>query len=325
MSTRQKGTEKKLPHQAIRPLLFIPLALLACLLVLPSCKKNTPPDYKIYQNMGNYMKAKLEAAGATVRKDMPDKFAPDVDYIKRLGPLLKLVFGSSKLQVYLQSYESDSIAVGSISQFEAPPRSDNYTDCAFLVRSVASIGAPVMHGDKRAPMSGSSDGFAMDFYNYDNASIDVDTFFGSAGIAKLTEAMALVEKYQVPELDEKGDRDRGHLTAYLDPYKSPYRLELAAPETDNETARKAYFDNVLQAFEMYQDAYFAALDNTTQDNDGDIVQGRATAAAAFMTLFDVNDIAVKLGRLLFGKTDFPLYFSQGFWREGFYGSDNTTE
>ena len=324
MATRQKGTEKKIPHQEFRPLLFIPLALLACLLVLPSCK-NTPPDYKIYQNMGDYMKDKLIDSGATARTDMPDIFASAAGYTVRLKGLIRLVFGSPKLQVYLRSYESDKIAVGSISQFEVPPGSDNYTDCAFVVRPVASIGAPVMHGDKRAPMAGSADEFSMDFYNYDNASIDVDKFFGSEGIAKLTEAMALVEKYQIPELDAKGKRDRGHLTAYLDPYKSSYRLELAAPETDNEIVRKAYFDNVLQAFEMYQDAYFAALDNTTQDNDGDIVQGRATAAAAFMTLFDVNDIAVKLGRLLFGKTDFPLYFSQGFWREGYYGSDNTTE
>ena len=321
MTNRNEFSGKKFQTRAI-PL--IPLVALACLLCLPSCKPSAP-DYKIYQNMGNYMKGKLIAAGATVRTDMPAEFAPGVDYIKRLKGLIRLVFGSSKLQVYLQSYESDRIAVGSISQFEAPPGSDNYTDCAFVVRPVASIGAPVMHGDKRAPMAGSADEFSMDFYNYDNDSINVDKFFGDEQIAKLNQAMELVKQYQIPELDEKGERDRGHLTAYLDPYKSPYRLELAAPETDDETARKAYFDAVLQAFEMYQDAYFAALDNTTQDNDGDIVQGRATAAASFMTLFEVNDFAVKLGRLLFGKTDFPLYFSQGFWREGWYGSDNMTE
>ncbi|MCX5899440.1 MAG: hypothetical protein NTX06_01675 [Proteobacteria bacterium] len=321
MADRNECSGKKFQTRSI-PL--IPLVALACMLLLPACK-SPPPDYDLYENMGAYMKGKLVDAGATVRTDMPALFAPGTEYIKRLNPLLRLVFGSGKLQVFLQSYESDRIAVGSISQFEVPPESGNYTDCAFVVRPTAKIGAPIMHGDARAAMSGSDEEFSMDFYNYDNASVDVDKFFGNAQIAKLNEAMALVAQYQIPELDEKGERDRGHLTAYLDPYKSPYRLELAAPETESE--REAYANAALQAFQLYQDAYFAALDNATQNDDGDIVEGRATATASFMALFESEDIAVKIGRLLFGKKDFPLYFNQGFWRTGWYGygSDNATK
>lgn len=318
MANRNECSGKRFQQN---PVSLIPLLALSCLLMLPSCKptENNP----LYKNMGDYMQGKLVAAGATVRTDMPEKFAPGVDYIKRLSPLLKLVYGSARLQVYLQSYESDKIAVGSISQFEVPPQSGTYTDCAFVVRPVASIGAPFMHGDARASMAGSDEEFSMDFYNYDNESIDVDTFFGAEQLAKISQAMALVAQYQIPELDAKGERDRGHLTAYLDPYKSPYRLELAAPEDESE--HTAYITAVQQAFELYQDAYFAALDNATRDNDGVTVQSRATAAASFMSLIEAEDIAVALGRLQFGKKDFPLYFNEGFWRQGYYGSDNATE
>ena len=316
MANRNEFSGKKLQP---RSLPLIPLVVLACMLLLPACKKTPPPDYKIYQNMGAYMKDKLVDAGATVRTDMPDKFKPGVPYKKDLKGLIRLVFGSSQLQVYLQSYESDKIAVGSISQFEAPPGSDNYTDCAFVVRPAASIAAPFMHGDKRAPMAGSSDELSMDFYNYDNDTINVDEFFGAAQIAKLNQGMALVAQYQ------KTGEDRGHYTTYLDPYKSPYRLELTAPETDNEPARKAYFDAVLQAYELYQDAYFAALANAEPDTATATIDARKTAAAAFINLVETEDTAVKLGKLLFGTTDLPLYFNDGFWREGVYGSDNMTE
>ena len=318
MATKHESTGKNFRHLLPRPLTLVPLVMLACLLVLPSCKKTTPPDYKIYQNMGAYMKAKLIDAAATERTDMPDKFKPGKEYTKTLGLLLRLVFGSPNLQVYLQSYESDRIAVGSISQFEAPPGSDNYTDCAFVVRPAASIAAPFMHGDKRAPMAGSSDELSMDFYNYDNDTINVDEFFGAAQIAKLNQGLALVAQYQ-----KSGD-DRGKYTPYLDPYKSPYRLELAMPKNADEAARKAYFDAVLQAFELYQDAYFAALASAEPDTNTANIDSRKTAAATFINLVETKDTAVKLGKLLFGATDLPLYFNQGFWREGFYGTDNST-
>jgi hypothetical protein len=319
MATRQNFLERKSAHSGISFPLFIPLALLACLLVLPSCTNTKPFDYKIYQNMGAFMKAKLIDAGATERTDMPDKFKPGVTYKKNLSLLLALIFGSPDLRVYLQSYESDRIAVSSISQFEAPPGSDNYTDCAFVVRPTAKIAAPFMHGDKRAPMAGSSDDLSMDFYTYDKdriADMDayVDNFFG-AEKAKLIAGMALVAQYQ------KILPDRGKYTPYLDPYKSKYRLELALPKNSDEAARKAYFDAVLQAFKLYQDAYFAALANAESTSDEATIDARATAAGAFIELIKAKDAAYSLGKMLFGEEDIPLYFEQGFWREGFYGAE----
>jgi hypothetical protein len=301
----------KAPGQA-PPFRLFPFVLLA-LLLLPSCKA-APPDYDLYENMGAYMKGKLVASGATVRTDMPAKFAPGVPYIKNLG-LLSLIFGSSELQVYLQSYESSRIAVGSISQFEAPPGSGNYTDCAFVLRSSANLGAPIMHGDARADMAGSGEKFSMDFYNYDSDTISLDEFFSPAQVAKLNQAMELVEQYQIPGPPAG---NRGSLTKYLDPYKSSYRLDLAAPKND-ETARKAYAEAALQAFKLYQDAYFEALAAAEADTETATVQGRVKATDAFINLFEANDTAVSLGRLLFGAEDFPLYFNKGFWREGYYG------
>jgi|GEM_PF-343597 len=291
---------------------FIFFALIACML-LPSCKP-AAPDYDLYENMGAYMKDKLVASGATVRTNMPAKFAPGVTYIKELG-LLSLIFGSPQLQVYLQSYESARIAVGSISQFEAPPGSGSYTDCAFVVRPAANIAGPIMHGDARAAMAGSGEKFAMDFYTYDSDTISLNEFFGPGQIAKINQAMDLVAKYQIPAPPAG---DRGNLTKYLNDYKSAYRLELAAPK-DNETARKAYADAALQAFKLYQDAYFEALAAVKADTDSAVVQGRKDATDAFINLFEANDTAVSLGRLLFGAEDFPLYFNEGFWREGYYG------
>lgn len=317
MATWHHYTAVKLRHLLPRTATRILVILLACLFLLPSCKPS-PPDYDLYEDMGDYMQAKLIAAGATVRTDMPGIFAPGTDYIKRLRGLVRLVFGSKTLQVYLQSYEGDTIAVGSISQFEVPPESGAYTDCAFVVRPTAKIGAPIMHGDARAAMSGTDEEFSMDFYTYDNDTVDLDTFFTADGLGWIADAMALVAQYQIPELDEKGERDRGRLTAYLDPYKSPYRLELAAPE-DDEAAREAYVEAALAAFKLYQDAYFDGLANAVQDDDGGTVQQRATTTAAFMDLFEAEDVAVMIGRLLFGKDDFPLYFNEGFWREGYFG------
>ena len=302
------ATRHKLPATTI-----IPLVLMACLLVLPACQK--APSSDIYQKMGDYMKAKLVDAGATQRvpPDMPSIFDPKTEYTKTLKGLIRLVFGSNELEVYLQSYENPKIAVGSISQFEVPPKSGTYTDCAFVVRPSARIAAPFMHGDKRAPMAGSSDEFSMDFYNYDQDNIDVDKFFG-AEIDKLKKGKELVLDYQKV-------KDRGKYTAYLDPYKfQEYRLELAAPKNADDAASKAYFDAVLQAFELYQDAYFAALAKAVPDNDTAIIDARKTAAEAFIKMVETEDTAVKLGKLLFGPTDLPLYFNEGFWREGFYGN-----
>jgi hypothetical protein len=244
---------------------------------------------------------------------MPALFAPGTEYIKRLRGLVRLVFGSSKLQVYLQSYESDRIAVGSISQFEVPPESGNYTDCAFVVRPTAKIGAPIMHGDARAAMSGSDEEFSMDFYNVNMAEIDVDTFFGDQ-IDKLTQGLALVAQYQ------RTGEDRGKYTRHLDPYKSDYRIEIEIPDTDVEAELQAYHDSALAAFKLFADAYLTALARLEPEDDADLISGTKAGTDVFINTLLEEDTAAKLGLLLFKEeAAFSHYFNEGFWRAGYYG------
>lgn len=292
---------------------FYPCAAALCLvcsLLLPACG---PPadDFDLYQNMKGYAQQKFEAAGAVQRADMPAKFAPGVRYIADLKGLIALVFGSRQLEVHLVSYESPAIAVASISQFEVPPNSANYTDCAFVVRPAANIRAPYLHGDALKGMAGMHTKFSMDFYNIDNASIDVDVFFGDQ-IEKLEQGLALVEQYQIT------GEDRGKYTPHLDPFKSKYRIEIEEPDSDDDAVREAYADAALQAYKLFMDAYFASLERLQPEDDTVLIQGVKDGTDAFIDLLYAEDTAVKLGKQLFGD-DIDDYFLKGFWREGYYG------
>lgn len=267
-------------------------------------------DYDLYGNMKSYAQEKFLASGATLRQDMPEAFTQD--YIANLSGLIRLVFGASQLQVHLTSYESSAMAVASISQFEVPPASGNFTDCAFVVRPAANMRAPFLHGDALKGMAGMSTSFSMDFYNVDNASIDVDTFFGDQ-IAKLQEGLALVEQYQ------RTGEDRGKYTKHLVPYKSKYRIEIEQPDTKDETELKAYADSALAAYKIFMDAYFTSLERLQPENNATLIQGVKDGTATFITILYENDTAVKLGKMLLDD-DFDDYFLKGFWREGYYGS-----
>lgn len=288
----------------------ISMILPLCSLLLFSCG---PPadDFGLYQDMKEYAQQKYEESGATQRTDMPQKFAPGVEYVANLKGLIALVFGSPKLEVHLLSYGSPSIAVASISQFEVPPDSGNFTDCAFVVRPAANIRAPYLHGDALKGMAGMDTSFSMDFYNVDNASIDVDVFFGDQ-IAKLEEGLALVEQYQ------RTGEDRGKYTKHLVPFKSKYRIEIEEPDTDDDAAREAYANAALQAYKLFMDAYFTSLGRLQPEDDAALIQGVTEGTEAFINLLYEEDTAASLGKMLF-EDDFDDYFLKGFWREGSYG------
>ena len=288
----------------------ISIMLPLCSLLLFACGQPAD-DFGLYKNMKEYAQQKYEESGATQRADMPQKFAPGEEYIANLKGLIALVFGSRQLEVHLLSYESPSIAVASISQFEVPPDSENFTDCAFVVRPAADIRAPYLHGDALKGMAGMSTSFSMDFYNVDNASIDVDTFFGDQ-IAKLEEGLALVEQYQ------RTGEDRGKYTPHLAPFKSKYRIEIEEPDTDDDAVRAAYADAALQAYKLFMDAYFASLARLQPEDDAALIQGVKEGTDAFIDLLYEEDTAAKLGKMLFGD-DFDDYFLNGFWRDGYYG------
>jgi len=285
--------------------------MLLLILLASSCSPELP-DYDIYATMRQYAQQKLAESGATARPDFPAKFSDEyIINLVSVNPLFAVVFGGSELEVHLASYESAAIAVSSLSQFEVPPGSENFTDFAFVVRPAASLRAPFVHGDALKGMAGSDSSFSMDFYNINREAIDYETFFGDQ-VAKLDEAMALVAPYQ------RQGEDRGKYTKHLVEYKSPYRIEIDESYIPEGTDRKVYYDDVLAAYKLFMDAYFTSLERLQPDNDTALVEGTKQGTDAFIQTLYEEDTAVSLGRQLFGD-DIDTYFLDGFWRDGYYG------
>lgn len=286
----------------------------ACIaLCVSSCAPQTePPDYDLYENMRSYAEQKLTDAGALPRDDFPDLFSSE--YIIELTGLFRLVFGAPQLEVHLASYESDSLAHGSLSQFEVPPDSENYTDFAFSYRPAADIRAPLLHGDALKAMGGSDGSFSMDFYNLNSAEIDLETFFGDE-IEKINQALDLVEPYQ------RQGEDRGKYIEHLKEYTTmQYRIEIDEGYIPDETeeAREAYYEAALAAYKLFMDAYFARLAALDPEQDDGLIQGSKQGFDAFLSTLYENDFAASMGKELFGD-DFDTYYFEGFWRKDYYG------
>lgn len=292
------------------------LILIAALLVVSlmnSCSKPPAEDYDLYENMRIYLQAKLiEMEGIAVRKDIERYYE---DYILDLSLIPRLVFGSKQLEVHVYPFESDQMAVASISQFEVPPDSGNFTDVAFTVRPKANLRAPFMHGDALKGMAGMATSFSMDFWNVDQDAIGWIAFFGDQ-IEKLDQGRELVEDYQ-----RTGD-DRGKYTEHLIPYKwKDYRIEIEEPDTTDENVREAYHQAALQAFKLYTDAYLTSLARLEAEEDPALIDGATEGTDALMDILLAEDPAARLGRLLFGgEEEFEYYFLDAFWRAGYYGT-----
>ena len=113
---------------------------LAITLIFNGCTKTPEEDYNLYEDMRVYLQEKLnEMEGIAERQDITQYYD---NYVLKLSLIPRLVFGSRQLEVHLYSYESDAMAVASISQFEVPPDSENFTDVAFTIRPRANIRAP---------------------------------------------------------------------------------------------------------------------------------------------------------------------------------------
>ena len=143
--------------------------------------------------------------------------------------------------------------------------------------------------------------------------IDVDTFFGDE-VAKLEQGLALVEQYQ------RTGEDRGKYTTHIDAYKSKYRIEIEVPDTDAEAELKAYHDAALAAFKLFADAYLIALARLQPEDDAALISGTKAGTDIFINTLLEEDIAAKLGLLLFNSEEkFNHYFNDGFWYAGYYG------
>jgi hypothetical protein len=288
------------------------VVLLLCIPLLVSCIKKPEEDYGMYINMQEYLLQKFQEMPGYSERAIAQDFD---DYVLKLTLLPRLVFGNRKLEVHLYPEESSQMAAASISQFEVPPDSGNFTDVAFVVRPNANLGAPFMHGDALKGMAGMSTSFSMDFYNVNKDEIDVDTFFGDQ-LDKLNQGLALVEQYQ------RIGEDRGKYTRHLDPYKSAYRIEIEKPDTDVEAELQAYHEAALAAFKLFVDAYLTALARQQAADNTDLINGTKTGTDTFINILLENDTAVKLGHLLFNDDEaFNHYFLEGFWRAGYYGVD----
>lgn len=288
------------------------LLVLTVTLVFNGCTKPPEEDYNLYEDMRVYLQEKFnEMEGIAVREDIADYYD---NYILDLSLIPRLVFGSKQLEIHMYSYESDQMAVASISQFEVPPDSENFTDVAFTVRPKANLRAPFMHGDALKGMAGMDTSFSMDFWNVDKDSIDWEEFFGDQ-IAKLDEGHDLVAPYQ------RTGEDRGKYTTHLIPYKwEDYRIEIEEPDTTDENERKAYAAAALAAFKLYTDAYLASLARLEAEADTALIDGNKEGLAALMDIALAEDPAAKLGLLLFGdQAEFEKYFLDAFWRAEYFG------
>ncbi len=146
----------------------------------------------------------------------------------------------------------------------------------------------------------------------------MDQFFGEDGIELLQQGLALVQKFQRIPQEQGGNR--GKNTPHLDPYKSVYRIEIQVPETEVEAELKEYHDAALAAFKLFTDAYLIALARLQPEDDAALISGTKAGTDIFINTLLEEDIAAKLGLLLFNSEEkFNHYFNDGFWYAGYYG------
>ncbi|MCU0692536.1 MAG: hypothetical protein MUF54_14140 [Polyangiaceae bacterium] len=260
-----------------------------------------PPDYGMLLAMRQQLVRVLEASGAE-RRDLRRDFA---GHARRLPLPLPLVFGTRKLKIHFDSYQSKSLAVASYSQFEAPPESGSFTDFAFQLRPVSQVTAPLLHGEALRPMPGNRGMFTADLYNTSPGWLDLTSFVEERCPAWL-QAIEIVKPFQKTKA-----QGRGKFTRHLEPYKSPYRIELAEPRVDSGE-HKPYFEAVGKAFEAIIRGYLDALDRMPETMDPKPIASNEQGFDRFFDTLCRKDFAVKMGRFLL-KRDFDAYFHQGFW------------
>jgi hypothetical protein len=217
-------------------------------------------------------------------------------------PFNKL-FGNSTIAVPLKSFANDKMSLA-ISQFQVPPGSSYYRDFTLHIRPAYGIRAPVFHIDFMKPALGTPGLCSMDFFNPDPGAISTRDFLGE-GLPAIQKALALVEPYQ--RTTEEG---RGRITAYLDPYKSEFRLELVEPEAGDEAMRKQYYATVAEAVRMILPVYLGSLHALGIDDSYSAAHEQKTKE--LVLLFYKNDFAVRMGKSVF-KEHFKKYWLDGFW------------
>ena len=260
-----------------------------------------PTEHDVLVRMREVLEQSLLAAGAVQREVSRDFARAPL----KLRLPLPLVFGARRLQIHFDSYSAPHLEVASYSQFEAPPGSGRYVDLAFQLRPGLALAAPLLHGEILRPMAGSKGMFVADLYNVNPWDVDAGTFVREHCPA-WRQALERVEPYQ-----KTAAQGRGKLTRHLEPFKSPYRIELREPPRKSP-AYEAYFEAVFEAFALVVDGYIEALTRLSSADDPAVSTRNQAGVTRLMETLYHKDFAVRLGRFLL-RRDFDAYFQDGFW------------
>ncbi|MBN2657391.1 MAG: hypothetical protein JXR86_10045 [Spirochaetales bacterium] len=260
-------------------------------------------DYGTFLNMRGYQ------IGALNRYDGEEKSINRYfdNYKLDLPLLYKLMFKAENLSLFLKSFRAEKIDTASINQLEIGNGTENFFDFTFMIRPDYRYNAPLFHGDALKALPGVTSALYMDFYSL-NDDVDPERFF-SVSRDKLEKALELARPYWKTE-------GFGELTPHLDPWKSPYRLEMVEPEKGTEEEKRAYFETVYACFVLYSEAYLEALDNCSRDDDPSVEAIREREVKDFVSILYEKDMAVKMGKMIFPEEDFDRYFLEGFWGTG---------
>jgi hypothetical protein len=105
----------------------------------------------------------------------------------------------------------------------------------------------------------------------------------------------------------------GELTPHLDEFKSPYRLEILEPRGVSEKEKRAYFAAAYQCFRVYAAVYLESLAAARPESDPEKIEQNRAGIREFVDILYKEDIAVKMGKMIFPPRDFDRYFLTGFW------------
>ncbi len=279
--------------------LLLLLIVLAVAIFIVTYQPKQYDDYNVFTDLRNEVIALCQQYQAAERP-ITGEFST---FTLNLSFPFNKLFGSSTIAVPLKSFANDKMSLA-ISQFQVPAGSSYYRDFTLHIRPQYGIKAPVFHIDFMKPSLGTPGLCSMDFFNPDPDAISVRDFLGD-GLPAVQKALALVEPYQ--RTKEEG---RGKITAYLDPYKSEFRLELMEPKKGDEALRKQYYATVAEAVKMILPVYLSRLN--ALEVDASYAAAHEQKVKDLVLLFYKNDFAVRMGKSVF-KEHFKKYWLDGFW------------
>ncbi len=278
---------------------LIVLLVIVVVIFVATYKPKKFTDYGVYGDLFAWTTAQYEKQFQP--RDINTFFT---SFAQPLGFPFSKVFGGKDLGVKLRSYESAQLAAATVSIFEVPPGSGYYTTVTLNLLPRSGVRAPIMHVDFLKPSAGVPGMFILDFFNVDKKAISYEEFFGE-DIAVIKQAMATVEKYQRTEA-----QGRGEISRYLDPFKSPYRLELNEPAAGDDAARRAFYSAASEAVKTVLPVYLKRIGRLQVDQA--FAKGHEDATNYLVRELHAKDFAVKMGRNIF-KENFYTYWQKGFW------------